>query len=232
MNKKNSYGQFCPVARAAEIIASRWTPVLLRELIAGSTKFSDLRSGLPKMSPSLLSKRLSELEDAGIIDKLKASKGRGSEYHITESGKELTPLIMTLGTWGQKFITSEFAKHELDPTLLMWDIQRRLDTSFFPEDGRFVAHFFLVGAPKERRNWWLIIDNKKIDLCIHPPGYENNISIEACLRGLTDLWMGKISTNEAKRKKLFILEGQKKYISTFEKWFLLSHFAVQPTGQV
>lgn len=223
MNEKNSYGQFCPVARAAEIIASRWTPVLLRELIVGSTKFSELRSGLPKMSPSLLSKRLRELEEAGIINKVKANKG--SEYHITESGKELTPLIMTLGTWGQKFITSEYAKHELDPTLLMWDIQRRLDTSFFPEDGRFVAQFFLVGAPKERRNWWLIINNRKIDLCVNPPGYENNISIEASLRDLTELWMGKISVKEAKRKKLLILEGQKKYISSFEKWFLLSPFA-------
>ncbi len=225
MKNSQSYGQFCPVARAAEIVASRWTPVLIRELLAGSTKFNELRSGLPQMSPSLLSKRLSELEVAGVIDKRKALKGRGSEYHITDSGKELAPIIMTLGIWGQKFITNEFAKNELDPTLLMWDIQRRLDTSFFPEKGLFVAEFFLVGAPKERRNWWLIIKDQKVDLCIHPPGHENDIAVEACLRGLTEVWMGKTTANEAKRKKLLIFEGKKKYISSFNKWFLLSPFA-------
>jgi len=225
MKKSNSYGQFCPVARAAEVVASRWTPVLLRELLAGSTKFNDLRSGLPQMSPSLLSKRLTELEEAGIITKTKALKSRGWDYNITESGKELSPIIMTLGIWGQKFITSEFSKHELDPTLLMWDIQRRLDTSFFPETGKFVAHFFLVGAPKERRDWWLIIKDQKVDLCIQAPGYEEDISIEACLKGLTEVWMGKTSVNEAKRKNLLIFEGKKKYISNFSKWFLLSPFA-------
>jgi len=223
MNIKKSYSQFCPVARAAEIVASRWTPVLLRELIAGSTKFSDLRSGLPKMSPSLLSKRLRELEEAGIVEKFKASKG--FEYHITESGKELSPIVMTLGTWGQKFITDEYAKHELDPTLLMWDIQRRLETKFFPETGRFVAEFFLEGAPRERRNWWLIINDRVVDLCIHHPGFENDIEIVASLRGLTDVWMGNISVAEAKKKKLLTLNGQKKFISSFENWFLLSVFA-------
>jgi len=225
MKKNTSYGQFCPVARAAEIVASRWTPLVLRELIVGSTKFNELRNGLPQMSPSLLSKRLSELEEAGIINKIKAVKGRGHEYHITNSGKELTPIIMTLGVWGQKFITNEFAKHELDPTLLMWDIQRRLDTSFFPKSERFVAHFYLTGAPKERRNWWLIIENEKIDLCIHPPGHENNISIEASLKSLTEVWMGKITVLEAKKKRLLQLEGQQKYLNCFDKWFLLSSFA-------
>lgn len=225
MEKLKTYGQFCPVARAAEIVTARWTPVLLRELLAGSQKFNDLRSGLPQMSPSLLSKRLLELEEAGIIDKIKRTKGRGHEYKITASGKELAPVIMTLGVWGQKFITEEFAKHELDPTLLMWDIQRRLDTSYFPENGRFVASFYLVGAPKERRNWWLIIKDREVELCVHHPGYDEDISIEACLRGLTEVWMGQISIAEAKKKNLVKFAGKKKYITSFKKWFLLSPFA-------
>ena len=146
MVKTQSYGQFCPVARAAEIISSRWTIIILRELLAGSSKFNDLRNGVPQMSPSLLSKRLNELEVAGIVEKKPATKGRGFHYFITDSGKELSPIIFTLGIWGQKHVLTEFSKDELDPTLLMWDIQRRIQTSHFPEKGRFVAEFLIRGG--------------------------------------------------------------------------------------
>lgn len=224
-NKAGSYGQFCPVARAAEIVATRWTPVLLRELIAGSTKFNDLRNGVPLMSPSLLSKRLNELEEVGVIIKKKAPKGRGWEYFITESGKELGPMIETLGIWGQKFILSEFEKHELDPTLLMWDIQRRIDCEKFPDVGCFTAHFTLRGAPVERAVWWLVIKDRKVDLCIHDPGYEINLYIDACLKPLTDVWMGHLDIGRAIQTKDLVLSGEKKYVESFSQWFLLSPFA-------
>jgi len=226
MQKKlTSYGQFCPVARASEIITARWTPVLLRELIAGSTKFNDLRNGVPLMSPSLLSKRLKELEEAGIIFRKKAEKGRGSEYFITESGKELWPIVETLGVWGQKFILTEFEKHELDPTLLMWDIQRRIDLNKFPEHGRFTAFFTLRGAPSERAHWWLVINDRHVDLCVHDPGYEVNLYVDACLKPLTDVWMGRLSIDKAIRNKDLILNGETEYTKSFSDWFLLSPFA-------
>lgn len=225
MTKANSYGQFCSVARAAEIVASRWTLVILRELLAGSTKFNELRYGVPQMSPSLLSKRLSELHEAGIVDKKSALKGRGYEYFLSDSGKELGPIIMTLGVWGQKFVLAEFEKHELDPTLLMWDIQRRIETSIFPAQGRFVAEFFLKGAPVKRRNWWLIIVNQKVELCVQHPGFEIDISVEADLRTLTNVWMGVCSVASAKKQEGLKLKGNSKYIKSFEKWFLLSPFA-------
>lgn len=225
LDSSNSYGQFCPVARAAEIITTRWTPVLLRELIAGSTKFNDLRNGVPLMSPSLLSKRLKELEQAGIITREKAAKGRGSEYFITESGKELLPVVETLGIWGQKFILSEFEKHELDPTLLMWDIQRRIDINYFPEQGTFTAHFILRGAPEERRFWWLVIKNRQVDLCVHNPGYEEDLYVDACLKPLTDIWVGRLSIEKARKSKDVILIGAREYVDSFPKWFLLSPFA-------
>lgn len=221
----NSYGQFCPVARAAEIITTRWTPVLLRELIAGSTKFTELRNGLPTMSPTLLSKRLDELESAGIITKRKASKGRGWEYLITESGRELLPIVETLGIWGQKFILREFEEHELDPTLLMWDIQRRINCKKFPKHGSFTAHFHLRGAPKERADWWLIIKDRNVDLCTQDPGHEINLYIDACLKPLTDVWMGRLEIEKATRKKDIILNGENKYLKSFPDWFLLSPFA-------
>ncbi len=225
MGNSTSYGQFCPVARAAEIVTSRWTPVLLRELLAGSQKFNDLRNGVPQMSPSLLSKRLNELEEAGIVDKIKQKTGRGHEYRITKSGKELAPIVMTLGVWGQKFIMEEFSEHELDPTLLMWDIQRRLDTSYFPKNGRFVASFYLVGAPAERRMWWLVVNDQDVELCVHNPGYDEDLEIEACLRGLTEVWMGQTSIDQAKKNNHLVMKGDSKYIKNFQKWFLLSPFA-------
>jgi len=228
-NNTKSYGQFCPVARAAEIVATRWTPVLLRELLAGSTKFNDLRNGVPLMSPSLLSKRLSELEEVGIITKKKPEKGRGWEYFITDSGKELWPMVETLGIWGQKFISSEFQKHELDPTLLMWDIQRRIDCEKFPKNGCFTAHFTLRGAPAERAVWWLVVKNRKVDLCIHNPGHETNLYIDACLKPLTDVWMGHMDINRAIQTKDLILSGEIKYIKSFSQWFLLSPFAEYST---
>ncbi len=223
--KSGGYGQFCPVARAAEIVASRWTLIILRELFAGSTKFNDLRNGVPKMSPSLLSKRLTELHEAGIINKKSAEKGRGHEYFLSDSGKEIQPIIETLGVWGQRFVLAEFEKHELDPTLLMWDIQRRIGTSFFPEEGRFVAEFLLKGAPVKRKNWWLVIKNRSVELCVHNPGFEMDIVIEADLKILTNVWMGGCSVEFAKKENRLILNGNIKYVKNFEKWFLLSPFA-------
>lgn len=221
----NSYGQFCPVARAAEIITTRWTPVLLRELIAGSTKFNDLRNGVPLMSPSLLSKRLKELENAGIVTREKVKNGRGWHYRITESGKELLPVVETLGIWGQKFILSEFEEHELDPTLLMWDIQRRIDTDYFPKKGTFTAHFTLRGAPEERRFWWLVIKDREVDLCVHAPGHEEDLFVDACLKPLTDVWMGRLDIAKARRRKDVVLTGSSEYVNSFSKWFLLSPFS-------
>jgi DNA-binding HxlR family transcriptional regulator len=228
--KSNSYGQFCSVARAAEIVASRWTLIILRELLAGSTKFNDLRNGVPQMSPSLLSKRLTELHEAGIINKKNAQKGRGYEYFLSDSGKELRPIIETLGVWGQKFVLAEFEKHELDPTLLMWDIQRRIETSFFPEEGRFVAEFLLNGAPVKRKNWWLVITNRSVELCVHHPGFDIDILIEANLKILTNVWMGVCSIEFAKKDNRLVLTGSSKYVRTFEKWFLLSPFAEHHPG--
>ncbi|HLG22732.1 MAG TPA: helix-turn-helix domain-containing protein [Candidatus Manganitrophaceae bacterium] len=225
MKQSKSYGQFCPVARASEIVATRWTPVVLRELLAGSTKFNDLRQGLPLMSPSLLSKRLGELENVGIITKRKAKKGRGWEYRLTDAGRELAPIVETLGIWGQRFVLSEFEKHELDPTLLMWDIHRRVDRRYFPEHGQFTADFTLRDAPPARRHWWLVIKDRQVDLCIQDPGYEIDLYVDAGLKALTDVWMGRRSLADTRRDRDIVLDGQSTYLKSFPKWFLLSPFA-------
>jgi DNA-binding MarR family transcriptional regulator len=177
------------------------------------------------MSPSLLSKRLSEMEEAGIVEKRPATKGRGFHYFVTDSGKELSPVIFTLGIWGQKHVLSEFSKHELDPSLLMWDIHRRIHTPLFPEKGRFVVEFLIKGAPAERKNWWIIIHDRNVELCLQHPGHEIDLFIESNLRSLTNIWMGVCSINTAKKEKNITFSGNEKYIKNFPKWFLLSPFA-------
>jgi DNA-binding HxlR family transcriptional regulator len=225
MKHSTSYGQFCPVARAAEIVATRWTLLVLRELLAGSTKFNDLRQGLPLMSPSLLSKRLGELEDVGIITKHKAKKGRGWEYGLTDAGRALAPIVETLGVWGQRFVLSEFEQHELDPTLLMWDIHRRVDCQYFPVPGKVTVEWTFRDAPPARRRWWLVITDRHVDLCVHDPGYEIDLYVDTGLRALTDVWMGRRSLEDARRAHDVVLDGQRAYLQTFPKWFLLSPFA-------
>ena len=183
------------------------------------------------MSPSLLSKRLSELEEAGIVEKTPMTKGRGFHYFVTDSGKELSPIIFTLGIWGQKHVLSEFSKHELDPTLLMWDIQRRIQILLFPEKGRFVAEFLIKGAPAERRSWWIIVHDRNVELCLQHPGHQIDLYIESNLRSLTNIWMGICSIEAAKKEKKLSLSGNDKYIKNFSKWFLLSPFAEYYPGQ-
>src|SRR3546814_160835 len=133
-----SYGQFCPVAMAAEIVCTRWTPLVLRELLAGSTRFNQLRKGVPLMSPALLSKRLKELEEAGLIRRSQADP-KIQEYLLTEAGEELEPLILALGFWGQRWVESQVSLKNLDPSPLMWDLRRHLHPTPLPEP-RFPIH--------------------------------------------------------------------------------------------
>src|SRR5437868_7501698 len=131
---QGSYGQFCPVAMAAEVLCTRWTLVVLREMIAGSTRFNDLRRGVPRMSPALLSQRLKSLEQAGVISRVKAQGEPGLfEYQLTPAGRDLQPLIEGFGVWGQRWVESRMTLQNLDPQLLMWDMRRNLDPTPMPQ---------------------------------------------------------------------------------------------------
>src|ERR1700748_3718542 len=125
---QGSYKPFCPVALGGEVLGTRWTVVLLRELGAGSTRFNDLRRGVPRMSPALLSKRLKELESAGIVSRVPIHTAPGvNAYRRTEAGRELKPVIEAIGCWGQRWIDLEASLEKLDPNLLMWDMRRNID---------------------------------------------------------------------------------------------------------
>ena len=162
------YGQFCPIAKAAQILAERWTPLVLRELICGSTRFNDLRRGVPLMSSSLLSQRLKFLEREGVIERWPAAAGHGFEYHLTAAGRELEPMIMLMGEWGARWVRSQLAPEDLDVTLLMWDMRRKVRPEQFPAR-RVVVAFEFSDVPQSKRRWWLVSEGKKADLCVTDP---------------------------------------------------------------
>lgn len=223
MARKKSYGQFCPVAQAAEIVAERWTPLVLRELICGSRRFNDLRKGVPLMSPSLLSQRLKELEDAGVVERV-ASEGGGPEYHLTRAGEELRPVIELLGLWGQRFVQREVRPDELDPALLMWDIRRCVDPAPLPADRRTVVRFDLGGVVPKQSRWWLVFDRGEVDVCLKNPGYEVDLYVRSHIRALVDVWLGRLDLRRAIRSEAIRLEGERAFVRGFESWFRLGTF--------
>jgi DNA-binding HxlR family transcriptional regulator len=159
---RKGYGQFCPVAKGAEVLAERWTPLVVRELLEGSTRFNDLHRGVPLMSRSMLSLRLKQLEDVGVVTR--TSGGQTTEYHLTEQGREFAPIIHMLGEWGQRWYRTNFGDDELDVSLLMWDIHRKVHPEFFPP-GRTTVQFNFAGVPTGRRQWWLVSATSEVDVC-------------------------------------------------------------------
>jgi len=220
------YKQFCPVAMAAEVLCTRWTMVLMRELVAGTTRFNDLRRGVPKMSPALLSTRLKELEMAGVVERIPLKSEKGVfEYHLTDAGKDLRPVVEAIGLWGQKWVESSLSLKNLDPSLLMWDMRRNLDPSPLPSI-RTVVQFLYSDLPATKSHWWLVIEpGGEVDLCWSDPGFEIDLYVTTDLRTMTAIWMG-LGTIESERDKMELL-GEKKIAETMQIWLGLSPFAKQ-----
>jgi DNA-binding HxlR family transcriptional regulator len=219
-----SYKQFCPLAMATEVLCTRWTLVLIREFIAGSTRFNDLRRGVPKMSPTLLSQRLKELEEAGVIVRKVLPSEKGVfEYHLSEAGRELEAVVEALGCWGQKWVGTAATLSNLDPSLLMWDMRRNLNPAPLPAK-RTVIQFLYSDLPASKSHWWLVVEPKgEVDLCWSDPGFEINLFVTTDLRTMTAIWMGLTSLASA-RSKLKLL-GSPTIIKSMQAWLGLSRFA-------
>ena len=200
--------------------------VLMRELIAGSTRFNDLRRGVPKMSPSLLSLRLKELEMAGIVERREIRSERGVyEYQLTEAGKDLRPVVETMGIWGQRWVEAQLSLKNLDPSLLMWDMRRNLNPKPLPRR-RTVIQFLYPELPQSKRLWWLVIEaDGDVDLCWSDPGFDVDLYVSTDLRTMTAIWMGL--TTVEREKQRFTLNGDRKMAATVQTWLGLSPFAVE-----
>jgi len=221
-----SYKQFCPVAMAAEILCTRWTVVLLRELIAGSTRFNDLRRGVPRMSPALLSQRLKDLEAAGILARVSSASERGAfEYQLTAAGRELRPIVEAFGIWGQRRIEAELSLQHLDVQLLMWDMHRNLNTKPMPER-RSVVQFAYPKLPAAQRLWWLLVDPKEgVDLCSVDPGFDVDLYVSVDLRTMTAIWMGLDTVRAAVASRRMMLAGSGQLATAMQSWLGISAVA-------
>ena len=211
------YGQFCPTSKAAEILAERWTLLVVRELLLGSHRYADIRRGVPRMSPTLLAKRLKQLEQAGIIERVKERGDSAYKYRLTEAGLDLKPLMGTLSDWGYRWANTKLSRDDLDPGFLMWSIRRNLVIKFLPST-RTVFHFeFSDGHPPRR--WWLVVENGEADLCVKDPGHEIDLYIQADLLPLTLYFDCRITLSEARASGRIKFRGSATLMRTITQWF-------------
>lgn len=222
----SGYSQFCPVSMAAEIICSRWTLLVLRELVQGSSRFNELRRGVPSMSPALLSKRLKDLEAAGIVRRTAAEREPGvHEYRLTPAGEELRPIIEAVGVWGHRWVTTEATLKNLDANLLMWDIRRNINTDPMPHR-RNVIQFIFKDRPPAERNYWLIVEPRnEVDLCLVDPGFDVDLYVSTDLRTMTEIWLGYAAAGLASDDGRLVLTGNRDLAADLRAWLKLSMFA-------
>ncbi len=216
------YGQFCPIAKASEVLGERWTHLVIRELGAGSEAFNDLRRGLPLMSPSLLSMRLKSLAAAGVVQRTESDKG--VRYTLTEAGRELKPIILAMGTWGQRWARGKFDKKDLDPSMLMWDIHRTMKAKYFGAK-RHVLLFEFADYTSKKRRWWLVIESGEVDVCMKDPGHEVDLHLITDVRTLTGIWMGDIGLGQAIRSNLLRVTGSPRLKRDISTWLGTNFFA-------
>jgi DNA-binding HxlR family transcriptional regulator len=221
-----SYGQFCPVAKAMELLDERWTMLLVRELVMGSEHFNDLRRGLPRMSPSLLSKRLQQLVRAGIVEK--SVDGGDVCYRLTPAGEELRPVVEAVGAWGARWI-GEIGDRQLDPKLLLWDMHRNVVPTAVPP-GRTVLHFRFPEIAGSDGRWWLVISPAEVDVCTDDPGHEVDLTLTSSLRVLTEVWTGDLSWPQSIGSGALEVTGPSRLRRELPAWFSLSSFAAVPRG--
>lgn len=223
---EGSYKQFCPVAMASEVLCTRWTLMLLRELLLGTSRFNDLRRGLPRMSPALLSKRLKDLETAGVVKRTTSRNGVDLyEYGLTEAGLALKPIVEAVGDWGHRWITTKATLEHLDVNLLMWNMRRNINPDPMPAR-RITIQLVYRDLAQPKRNWWLLVEpGKGCDLCSVDPGYDVDLYITTDLRTMTEVWMGYGSIARAKAEERLVLVGDRQLESTLEIWLGSSRFA-------
>jgi DNA-binding HxlR family transcriptional regulator len=219
---ERSHGQFCTVARSAQVLCERWTPLVLRELLCGSRRFNDLHRGVPRMSSSLLAQRLRQLEDFGVVRR--TPLGNVWEYSLTPAGEDLRPIIMALGHWGARWIGSRLRKDELDAGLLMWDVRRSVHVEVCPATP-VVVNFRFRDARAGERQWWLVVEDGTVDLCRDDPGRDVTVVVDATVRGLTEVWSGDRTPEESVIAGTIRIDGARRDAARLWQWLGASAFA-------
>jgi DNA-binding HxlR family transcriptional regulator len=215
----HGYGQFCPVAKAAEVLTERWTPLVLRELLAGSHRFNELRRGVPLMSPTLLSDRLRRLERVGVVRRSRPTGARHWEYHLTEAGEACRGVIDLMGEWGRQWAMGRLSTEELDPALVMWFLLRRVRTQGVRlPDRRVVVLFDIAGAVQGKRYWWLVLAPPDSDLCLTDPGFTVDLTWRSDARTIATVLLGEVGLERALRNEEIVLEGPPRLRRAVPDW--------------
>lgn len=217
-----SYGQFCTIARGAEVLCERWTPLVVRELLCGSRRFNDLHRGVPRMSTSLLAQRLHRLEEFGVVQR--HAVGKVWEYSLTEAGEDLRPIVMALGHWGAQWVGSRLRDDQLDASLLMWDIRRFVCLPEFPPEP-VVINFQFRDARAHEDAWWLVVENGVADLCRDDPGRETTLVVNSSVRALTEIWSGDLLPQQALQSREVRVDGAARDAQALWRWLGTSAFA-------
>ena len=219
-----SYGQYCPLAMASEFLCNRWTLLIFRELLFGSTNFNDISRGVPRMSRTLLSTRLKELVQIGLITRHEKRSTGQIEYILTQAGQALEPIVFTMASWGQEWLETEPSLENIDASFLMWDIRRNMNIHPVLPDP-FIVYFFLTDVAENKSEHWLIFENNEIYLCYINRGFSVDVKIEVSARKLTRIWMGWDDFDLAIKDKLLRLSGNKEYTDIAALWLGSSSIA-------
>ena len=228
---KNVSGSLCPAMASADILGDKWTLLLLREMFLGTTRFGRFQKAIPRMSPSILSKRLKTLEAAEIIIRKSTPSGQAAEYKLTRSGRELGPIVENMAVWGMRWRKRSIAAQDCDVGGFMWDFHRTLNTEGLP-DGETVI-LVQISDRTDLDTWWVIANGDAVDLCPDDPGHEVDVYLTATLANLIALWLGDIGVRDATESKAVFLDGPRHLINTAPDWMAQSPLVgVRPASSV
>ncbi|MEZ5889944.1 MAG: helix-turn-helix domain-containing protein [Xanthobacteraceae bacterium] len=220
------YGQFCPIAKASEILGEKWTILIVRELLMGGTRFNQLQRGLGLISPTILTKRLAMLEEQGLVFRKRIRGQRGFEYHPTESCKELLPILLSLGGWGMRWARVNLTKSDYDVELLMLYLERSIVPEKLPGGGAVVQfHFKDI---KDIADWWIVAEDKQIDVCTTDPGKDVDVYFNTTVKTMTDVWMGQRTYKKAISAGDLVVTGPRSLTRNIEGWMANSVYADLP----
>ncbi len=219
----SGYGQFCPIAKAMEILGEKWTLLIVRELLMGGSRFNELQRGLTQISPTLLTKRLNSLEQEGLVVKRKIHGQRGYEYFPTESCRELMPVMEQVGNWGMRWARDSMSGEDFDLELLMLYLQRSINPDKLPGNKTVIRFYF--DDVQDFQTWWLVVDGRDVDVCVHDPGEEIDLYFNVGLRTMCELWMGDISYKRAIAENKLQVVGPNALTRNISNWITPSMFA-------
>src|ERR671924_2184789 len=217
----HSYAQYCPVAKASEILGDRWTLLIVREMLGGASGFNELQRGLPGISRSVLTDRMRALERAEVIERRTGPQGRTLEYRLTPAGRDLEPVVQAIGEWGATWSFTEPRPEELDPSLLIVWMARHVDRQRLPANRTVVQFDFR--DPKRR--YWMVLEPSEVSVCLQHPGLDVDLEVTVDTASLYRVYLGRAELVAASRANKLTMSGPRALQRGFARWFAWSAFA-------